>query len=105
MFAPDSSSLVVDTTAQIMFPEVLETAGFQNNPIEFFVPKPIIPQSLVDDLPSGSLPQYGRDVAGFVTVILNFGSLQPEVYSVYMNSPVYDRTQEERIFNSEFTEF
>ncbi len=101
---PSSMPILSDVVSEIRMPEILSTSGYENNPIQFEVPLALIPQSSIQEIASGSIPQYPRDISSFVVVSQIPQSVKLQ-YSIFMNSPIYDPSKVTSVFKSQFVEF
>lgn len=100
---PDQISVLNDPRSQVRFPDIISTDDYLDDPIKAQGLTEFYPPILTVQV-SGSLTQFPRDIAQFVTVITNDPLNPPEVYSVPVTSPLYDRVKVDSFFDREFTE-
>lgn len=99
---PALSSNLPDAVKRARFPEVIMTDAYLNDPIQFETDPRLYRDSVVKEMDSGSLTQYPRDIASFVTVPLG---TTPRVYSIATTSNMTSRINVERYINYKFEEF
>jgi len=98
----DAIPMDMDPINRVRYPEIVATQAYLDDSIQFnasveFYP-PVLPVQVE------SMPEYRRDIAQFVTVIVN-GEDSPDVYAVLMKTPLTDRDTVAREIPYTFVEF